>query len=99
MGPLTMAGPGVLACIDRVISSLGLVRNVNRLGSGRHSASAKRGRGGRANSTTASVTVEAIPLPARMIQGTPAHRHESTSRRIAAKVSVSESAATPGSSR
>ena len=47
----------------------------------------------------ASVTVEAIPLPARMIHGTPAHRHESTSKRTAAKVSVSDFFATPGSSR
>ena len=51
------------------------------------------------NPTTASVTVEWSPFPARMIQGTPAQRHESSSSLTAANVSVSESAETPDSSR
>lgn len=77
MGPLKNSGPGLLACIDRVIPAWGLMRNVSLLGTGRHRASADIGRGGEANSTSASVTVDARALPARMIRGTPAHLQES----------------------
>jgi hypothetical protein len=51
------------------------------------------------SSTTTSVAVSARHLPDRTYQGTPAQRHESMNSRRAQKVSTSESAATPGSSR
>ena len=52
-----------------------------RLGSKVPSASGNNCRGGATYSTTASVRVRAMPLPARMVNGTPAHLHESISNR------------------
>jgi hypothetical protein len=89
-----------LACIVNEIVSSGLKRKRRWLGwGGGQSASAKSSRGGRWNSTIASVAVVASALPARMKKGAPAQRQLSTSSRSATKVSTSESGATPGSSR
>jgi len=52
--------------------------------------------GGRWKTRRSSVCVIGRHLPARMKIGTPDQRQLSMSRRIAAKVSVLESAATPG---
>ena len=78
--------------------SSGLLLNAIRLAPGAELAPANNIRGGRLNSTTASVTVDASPLPALMTQGTPAHRHESISNLAAKNVSVSDPDSTPGSS-
>ena len=77
-------GPGRFACNSRRIRSWGLLRNTSRFGPGTTFSSVNNILGGRRNSTTASVTVEARPLPALMTQGTPAQRHESMCRRRAA---------------
>ena len=55
--------------------------------------------GGRLSVTSTSVVETGIFLPARMKNGTPSQRQESTCRRTAAKVSTVESGATPSSSR
>ena len=44
-------------------------------------SSAKSSRGGSLNATTASVAVAGEALPVRISHGTPAHRHESISKR------------------
>ena len=47
------------------------------------------------NRTATSVVVTGMHLPARITMGTPAHRHESDSSRMATNVSTVESRATP----
>ena len=62
-------------------------------------ASPKMSRGGWRNRTVTSVAVTGMHLPARITIGTPAHRQESDSSRMAAKVSTVEWGSTPFTSR
>ncbi len=93
-----MASPGSLARAASESTTCGLRRKRKQL-AGLVAASANSACGGRLSSTNTSVTVIGRHFPARMKNGTPAQRQESSCSRTAAKVSTSESGATPGSFR
>ena len=88
------------ACMRRRAPGLGPIRSTSWLGSGRGASfGTKPSQGVVLKTTRTSVTVTGSDFPARMKNGTPDQRQLSISSRIAQKVSVCESGATPSTSR
>ena len=96
---LPRAAPGPLEVSPIRSPGSGSMRSTTWFGSHRDALPMKRSRGGRRNTSRTSVTRAASALPALMKNGTPAQRQLSTSSRRAAKVSVVDPLATPGTSR
>ena len=94
----TMRSPGCFIRIPRPMETSGLIR-MRRCDDEGGTISWKTSAGGRRNCTITSVAVSGMCLPERIKIGTPDHRQVSISRRMAAKVSVSEPRWTPGVSR